>query len=141
MVSLGSQGGFWGLTVSPTNPTTNSWFKKRERERRDAASFLPPPHPPSQSSCLDSVKPPAVPAPGGRSIVGMCLKGSKRRAPRSDLVLQCLCSIPATTSHFPKTSLTHPLLAQGAWVDLLSHDKRKGRCFDRDLSRVWRISL
>lgn len=111
VVSLGAQGGFLGLTVSPTNPRTNSWFKKRERERRDAASFLPPPHPPCQSSCLDSVKPPAVPAPGGRSIVGMSLKGSKKRAPRSNLVLQCLCSIPTITSHSPKTSLTHPLLA------------------------------
>ena len=34
VVSLGAQGGFLGLTVSPTNPRTNSWFKKREREKR-----------------------------------------------------------------------------------------------------------
>lgn len=34
VVSLGAQGEFLGLTVSSTNPRTNSWFKKREREKR-----------------------------------------------------------------------------------------------------------
>ena len=40
VVSLGAQGGFLGLTVSSTNPRTNSWFKKREREEMQPLSCL-----------------------------------------------------------------------------------------------------
>lgn len=59
------------------------------------------------------LKPPAVPAPDSRFIVGKYLGESKRRVASSGLGPQCLCSILAITSHSPETSFTHPLLATG----------------------------
>lgn len=88
----------------------NSWSKGEMREETQPLPLILLPLP-LRAPARAVLKPPAVPAPGGRSIVGMGLVGSKSRAPRSDLLLQCLCSIPAVTSHSPKTSLTHPLLA------------------------------
>lgn len=133
---------FWGVlcglperpgrvTEAESGPElrANSWSKAEMREETQPLPRILLPLPP-RAPARAALKPPAVPAPGSRSIVGMGLVGSKRRAPRSGLVLQCLCSIPAMTSHSPKTSLSHALLASEAWAGLLSCVKRKGRNVD-----------